>query len=34
MMSRIEEVDPQEVRIGQQVTARIVGGDEPYVVFT
>ena len=34
MMSRVEDVSPQEVRIGQQVRARIVAGDEPFVVFT
>jgi uncharacterized OB-fold protein len=34
MMSRVEEVPPQEVRIGQRVSARIVAGDEPFVVFT
>lgn len=34
IMSRIEEVAVEEVRIGQQVTARIVPGDEPFVVFT
>jgi uncharacterized OB-fold protein len=34
MMSRVEEVPPQKVRIGQRVNARIVAGDEPFVVFT
>ena len=34
MMSRVEEVPPHEVRIGQRVSARIVAGDEPFVVFT
>lgn len=34
MMSRIEDVAPDEVRVGQQVSARIVAGDEPFVVFT
>jgi len=34
MMSRVEDVAPQAVRIGQQVSARIVVGDEPFVVFT
>ena len=34
MMSRVEDVDPHDVRIGQQVSARIVSGDEPFVVFT
>jgi uncharacterized OB-fold protein len=34
MMSRVEDVPAQDVRIGQQVTARIVGGEEPFVVFT
>jgi uncharacterized protein len=34
MMSRVEEEPPQEVRIGQRVSARIVAGDEPFVVFT
>lgn len=34
MMSRVEESLPQDVRIGQRVRARIVAGDEPFVVFT
>ena len=34
MMSRVEEVAPDAVRIGQAVKARIVPGDEPFVVFT
>jgi uncharacterized OB-fold protein len=34
MMSRVEEVAPQAVRIGQRVSARIVAGEEPFVVFT
>jgi len=34
MMSRVEDVAPHEVRIGQRVSARIVAGDEPFVVFT
>ncbi len=34
MMSRVEDVAPGDVRIGQQVRARIVPGDEPCVVFT
>ena len=34
MMSRVEGVAAQGVRIGQQVVARIVAADEPYVVFT
>ncbi len=33
MMSRIEGVDPQQVSIGQPVRARIVRGEDPYVVF-
>lgn len=34
MMSRIEDVSPDSVRIGQQVKARITAGDEAFVVFT
>jgi uncharacterized OB-fold protein len=34
MMSRVEDVAPEQVRIGQRVRARIVAGEEPYVVFT
>lgn len=34
MMSRVEEVAVDDVRIGLQVRARIVPGDEPFVVFT
>jgi uncharacterized OB-fold protein len=34
MMSRVEDVAPDGARIGQQVRARIVPGDEPFVVFT
>jgi len=34
MMSRVEEIAPQDVHIGQRVQARIVPGEEPYVVFT
>jgi len=34
MMSRVEDVAPQEVRIGQRVSARVVAGEEPFVVFT
>jgi uncharacterized OB-fold protein len=34
MMSRVEGVAPGEVRLGQDVRARIVTGDEPFVVFT
>ena len=34
MMSRIEDAAPDDVRIGQEVKARIVPGDEPFVVFT
>ena len=34
MMSRVEDVPPLELRIGQRVSARIVAGDEPFVVFT
>lgn len=33
MMSRVEDIAPDEVRIGQGVRARIVAGHEPYVVF-
>lgn len=33
MMSRVEGAAPGELRIGQPVRARIVPGDEPYVVF-
>jgi uncharacterized OB-fold protein len=34
MMSRVEGVAAQDVRIGQQLVARIVAGEEPHVVFT
>jgi uncharacterized protein len=34
MMSRVEDSTPDAVRIGQGVRARIVAGEEPYVVFT
>jgi uncharacterized OB-fold protein len=34
MMSRVEGVDPQQVRIGMKVVARIVQEPEPVVVFT
>jgi uncharacterized OB-fold protein len=34
MMSRVEGVAAEGVRIGQHVQARIVAGDEPHVVFT
>lgn len=34
MMSRIEGLLPDAVRIGQDVQARIVPGDEPFVVFS
>lgn len=33
MMSRVEDVAPDAVRIGQHVRARIVPGEEPFVVF-
>ncbi len=33
MMSRVEGTDPQEVRIGMKVTARILQEPEPMVVF-
>lgn len=33
MMSRVEGVEAAQVRIGQPVRARIVAGEEPYVVF-
>jgi uncharacterized protein len=33
MMSRVEDVAPDAVRIGQRVRARIVAGEEPFVVF-
>ncbi len=33
MMSRVEDVAPDAVRIGQHVRARIVAGEEPSVVF-
>ncbi len=33
MMSRIEGVDPRQVSIGQPVRAKIVPGEDPYVVF-
>lgn len=34
MMSRVEGVKPDDVRIGQEVLARLVSGDQPHVVFT
>jgi uncharacterized OB-fold protein len=34
MMSRVDDIAAQEVRIGQQVRARIIAGEEPHVVFT
>ncbi|HEY4066200.1 MAG TPA: OB-fold domain-containing protein [Burkholderiaceae bacterium] len=34
MMSRVEGVAPDEVRIGQAVKARIAPGEEAFVVFT
>ncbi len=34
MMSRVEGLAPDAVRIGQGVQARIVPGDEPFVVFS
>jgi uncharacterized OB-fold protein len=34
MMSRVEGVVPDQVRIGQSVGAQIVSGEEPFVVFT
>ena len=34
MLSRVEDVAPDAVRIGQPVKARIVAGDPPFVVFT
>lgn len=34
MMSRVEDIAPDDVRIGQRVQARIVAGEEPFVVFT
>jgi hypothetical protein len=34
MMSRVDGIAAQEVHIGQQVRARIIAGEEPYVVFT
>jgi len=33
MMSRVEGVAPDAVKIGQEVAARIVEGEEPLVVF-
>ena len=33
MMSRVEGVGAEGVRIGQPVQARIVAGEEPHVVF-
>jgi uncharacterized OB-fold protein len=33
MMTRVEEIDAAEVRIGMSVTARIAGGEEPHLVF-
>ena len=33
MMSRVEDIPPSDVRIGQPVTARIVPGEEPFIVF-
>ena len=34
MMTRVEGVAPDEVRIGQAVEAQIVPGEKPHVVFT
>jgi hypothetical protein len=37
MMSRVEDIDPLEVKIGMRVKVRIKPGDEkqpPYPVFT
>jgi hypothetical protein len=34
MMSRVEGLAPEEVKIGMAVHAKIVGGEEPFVVFT
>lgn len=34
MMSRVDGIAAEAVYIGQQVQARIVPGDEPFVVFT
>lgn len=34
MMSRVDGVAADAVRIGQRVHARIVAGEEPFVVFT
>ena len=34
MMSRVEDIAPDDVRIGQPVRARIVAGEEPHVVFS
>jgi uncharacterized protein len=33
MMSRVEGVAPEEVKIGMKVRARIVAAEEPFVVF-
>ncbi|MGE0742383.1 MAG: Zn-ribbon domain-containing OB-fold protein [Hyphomonadaceae bacterium] len=33
MMSRVEGVAPEDVKIGMAVRARIVDGDEPFIVF-
>lgn len=33
MMSRVEGLAPEAVRIGMRVAARIIAGPEPFVVF-
>lgn len=33
MMSRVDDIAPDAVRMGQKVKARIVPGEEPFVVF-
>lgn len=34
MMSRVEGVAPDDIHIGQNVCARIVSGEAPFVAFT
>lgn len=34
MMSRIDGIAPEEVKIGLRVRAKISGDDEPFIVFT
>lgn len=34
IMSRIDNVSPEEVRIGQRVKPKIITGEDPHVIFT